>query len=125
MDTTYIPDVIRESAPDADGFVVVSIWKPARYTSTRHTYDFFDTLPEALAHHVAICDGRVRDYAPNGIFPACNGLPVGGPLDLETMRSVEPGPWKRLWDGAKSTPENKMLKELSLRDRGVPTDINP
>ena len=123
MDTTYIPALIRESAP-ADGFVVVSVWTPGRYNSTRHTYDFFNTLPEALAHHNMIVAGRVRDHEPNGIFAALNGMPVRSALNLETMRYVEPAPWKRLPDCAKSTPENKMLKESSLRMRSAPTDCN-
>lgn len=114
--------IIETQTMDADGFVVVSVWKPGRYNSTRHTYDFFNTLPCALAHHNAICAGLVRDYEPNGIFPAKNGLPIGGALDAETLQSVEPGPRLRLWDGAKSTPENKLLKEQSLRFAGGEPD---
>lgn len=123
-----MPDNIISSesrVQEADGFVVVSVWTPGKYNSTRHTYDHFNTLDEAIAHHTAIREKRVEGYAPNGIFAAMNGLPVGGALNLDTLQAVSPSKWRRPRDGAQSTPENRMLKEMSLRDRRVPVDATP
>jgi len=119
-----MPDSIRPSDITpvhsmSTGFVVVSIWTPARYESTRHSYDWFKRLEDAVAYHRALRDGKVADYAPNGIFAALDGLPVGGPLDMQTIESVmvDPHGWRRPWhtySGARSSPENKQLAEHAI-----------
>lgn len=111
MDTT-LPVYGTQTA--ADGFVVVSTWLPGKYTATRHTYDFYTKLEDAVAYHRALGNGQIRDYAPNGVFPVRNGLPIGGPLDLATMEAVEPKLFRRPWDAAQSTPENRLLLEASI-----------
>jgi hypothetical protein len=115
----------RDLITEADGFVVVSIWTPARYESTRHTYDWFQHLEDAVAYHRALRAGKVTDYTANGIFAARDGLPVGGKLDVAVIDTVmaDPHGWRRPWhqySGARSSPENKQLAERAIFNGDAP-----
>jgi hypothetical protein len=99
---------------EIDGWVVVSIWTPAKYLSTKYTYEHFAHLVDAVAHHNGIRAGNVRDHEQHGIFPAKDGLPIGPPLDLATILSVTPVMWEHPTREAPCTPENKRLAERAI-----------
>ena len=105
---------------EVDGWVVVSIWTPAKYTSTKWTYEPFAHLADAVAHHRAIGEGFVRDHVPHGVFPTKDGLPIGPALDMETIQSVAPVKWRWPARSAPCTPENKALAEKYIANGFAP-----
>jgi hypothetical protein len=117
-----MPDTALPATLECDGWVVVSIWTPAKYTSTKYTYEPFARLEDAVAHHRAIGEGFVRDHVPHGIFPTLDGLPIPGvgPLDMETILSVAPARWRWPERSAPCTPENKSLAEKAIRNGFAP-----
>jgi hypothetical protein len=113
-----LPDTIATPQPvsvlDADGYVVVSIWTPAKYLSTKYTYEPFAHLSDAVAHYHAARGGLVRDHVEHGIFPTKDGLPIGPPLDLQTILSVPVFGLPHPSRSAPCTPENKRLAEQAI-----------
>jgi hypothetical protein len=118
-DTTMIAEQ-PVTVTDCDGYVVVSIWTPAKYTSTKYTYEHFARLPDAVAHHRAIGEGFVRDHVQHGIFPTLDGLPIGPPLDMQTILSVPVVAWRWPARSAPCTPENKSLAEKYIANGFAP-----
>jgi hypothetical protein len=109
MDTLY-------TSAEADGWVVVAIWTPAKYLSTKYTYETFARLEDAVAHHHAVGKGLVRDHVQHGIFPTKDGLPIGPALDMTTIMAVAPAMWRWPARSAPCTPENKQLAEQAIRN---------
>lgn len=105
---------------EIDGYVVVSIWQPARYYATKYTYEPFAHLSDAVAHHHAIRAGMVRDHVQHGIFPTKDGLPIGPALDLQTILSVPVFSLPHPSRSAPCTPENKALAEGAIRNGFAP-----
>lgn len=97
---------------ECDGYVVVSIWTPAKYYATKYTYEPFAHLADAVSHHYGIVAGAVRDHTPHGIFPTKDGLPIGPALDMQTVVPVLP--WVHPPRSAPCTPENKRLAEQAI-----------
>jgi hypothetical protein len=117
-----MPDTAFAASIDCDGYVVVSIWTPAKYTSTKWTYEPFAHLADAVAHHRAIGEGFVRDHVPHGVFPTKDGLPIPGvgPLDMATLLSVTAAKWRWPARSAPCTPENKHYAEQAIRNGFAP-----
>lgn len=123
MSTTDLPVLNHNPGPSpirplqADGWVVVSRWLPARHVANSYAYENFTTLAMAVGYHRRIAAGKVRDFGPLGIFAARDGLPVGGSLSMEAIDAVTPegGGWSygpRVYEP--NSPENKMLREARL-----------
>jgi hypothetical protein len=115
-----MPDTAIPATIDCDGYVVVSIWTPAKYTSTKYTYEHFAHLVDAVAHHRAIDEGFVRAHVPHGIFPAKDGLPIGPPLDNDAVKAVPRKHWPWPDRSAPCTPENKALAEKYISNGFAP-----
>lgn len=69
----------------ADGFVVVSRWVTARHRVNSFTYDHYDHLKDAAEVFGELEAGLHHNFAAIGIFPAKDGLPIGGPLSAEAI----------------------------------------
>ena len=110
----------KVGTPDT-GYVVVSLWTPSRYASTRYSYEYFETLPKAVIYHRRIVAGLVRDEEPRGIFASAGGLPTGGPLSAEAIAAVDVdlNNWRRNY-ASPNSPENKHLKEAAIFNGKVP-----
>lgn len=114
MPDTALPKVSAYDITEIDGFVVVSIWTPAKYTSTKWTYEPFAHLADAVERHHAIRAGLVRDHVQHGIFPTKDGLPIGPALDMQTIMSVPVFGLSPPERSAPCTPENKRLAEQAI-----------
>jgi hypothetical protein len=114
MDTLIAAEPV--TVTQADGYVVVSIWTPAKYTSTKYTYEPFARLEDAVAHHRAIGEGLVRDHVQHGVFPTLDGLPIGPALDTDTLDAAPVVRWRWPARSRPCTPENKALAEGAIRN---------
>lgn len=99
----------KDQIEAANGFVVCTIWMHAKTYAGSFAYENYTKLADAVAAY----HNPGSSFKAHGIFPARDGLPIGGPLDMKVIDAVTPGEKRSygLREWCPITPENMQLRE--------------